>query len=324
VGRTANTINAYGRCANDYLAFCQRAGVAVLDATKRDIVAYLEELLQRPNPRRAITPSHPVRVGLANATVQQRLTVIRLLYDYFIDEHLRPNPHNPVARGRYTPGTAFAGKRERALLPHYERLPWIPGDDEWNAILDAARAEPIRNQLMLLLAYDGALRRSELVALETRDLRFAEQQLAIRPEITKNGRGRVVMYGPVAQRLLHHYLQERTAGDIAGGHLFRSRSNRNRAQGVTADAWDKTVTRIAQRADLLHRFTTHTPRHLRLTDLARTGMDLHAIAQYAGHRSLETTKLYIRLSGRETAEQVRLRLRDLDTRLNRLLDQEQL
>ena len=137
---------------------------------------------------------------------------------------------------------------------------------------------------MLLLAYDGALRRSELVALQVRDLSFPHQQITIRPEIAKNGRGRVVMYGDVARDLLRQYLEERADQEISGGLLFRSQSDRNRAQGMTADTWDKVVARIAKRAGLHHGFTTHTPRHLRLTDLARTGMDLHAIAQYAGHR----------------------------------------
>ena len=90
---------------------------------------------------------------------------------------------------------------------------------------------------------------------------------------------------------------------------------------MTADTWDKIVERIAKQANVHHRLTTHTFRHLRLTDLARSGMDLHAIAQYAGHRSLETTKLYLRLSGRETAERVRICLQDLDKRLERLREE---
>jgi integrase/recombinase XerD len=169
-----------------------------------------------------------------------------------------------------------------------------------------------------LLAYDGALRRSELVALQVRDLSFPHQQITIRPEITKNGRGRVVMYGETARVLLHLYLEERADAEIAGGFLFRSQSDRNYTQRVTPDTWDKVVGRIAQQAGLSHRFTTHTLRHLRLTDLARTGMDIHTIAQYAGHRSLETTQIYIKLSGRETAERVRIRMQDLDKRLERL------
>jgi len=244
--------------------------------------------------------------------------VVRLLYDHLIEEGIRHNQRNPVGKGKFTPGRAFAGKRERAVLPLYERLPWIPGDDEWNAILDAAAAEPLRNQLMLLFAYYGALRRSELVALEVRDIAFPLQQMTIRPETAKNGRGRVVMYGDVARELLQVYMDERADEDIHGGRLFRSQSDRNATQGCTADTWDKVVTRIAKRAGLHHRFTTHTTRHLRLTDLARCGMDIHAIAQYAGHRNIETTRIYLKLSGQETAERVRFQMHELDKRLERL------
>ena len=49
------------------------------------------------------------------------------------------------------------------------------------------------------------------------------------------------------------------------------------------------------------RFSTHTLRHLCLTDLARAGWELHAIATFAGHRDPATTMQYIHLSGRELA-----------------------
>ncbi len=318
LGLAKNTIQAYGRGANDYLAFCQRTARPFVEATKADIVAYIDDMTHRPNPKGGNIRYLHTGTGLANNTLQQRLTVVRLLYDYLIDEQFRRNQHNPVGKGKFTPGRAFAGKRERGILPHYEQLPWLPGDDEWDYILDAALKESVRNRLMLLFAYDGALRRSELVALQVRDISFPHQQITIRPEITKNGRGRVVMYGEVARDLLQQYLETRADEDISGGLLFRSQSDRNRRQGVTADTWDKVVERMAKRAGLHHRFTTHTPRHLRLTDLARTGMDLNAIAQYAGHRSLETTKIYVRLCGRETAERVRVCMQDLDKRLERL------
>lgn len=318
LGLASNTIRAYGRGANDYLTFCSRASHPFIEATKADIVAYIDDMTHRPNPKGDHIRYLHTGTGLANATMQQRLTVVHLLYDYLIDERIRSDERNPVGKGKYTPGRAFAGKRERGLLRNYERLPWIPGSDEWEAILDATLEEPLRNQLMLLLAYDGALRRSELVALLVRDLSFPHQQITIRPEITKNGRGRVVMYGETAHLLLQSYLNERADAEIAGGFLFRSQSDRNYTQQVTPDTWDKVVARIAKRAGLHHHFTTHTLRHLRLTDLARTGMDIHTIAQYAGHRSLETTQIYIKLSGRETAERVRVRMQDLDKRLERL------
>jgi integrase/recombinase XerD len=250
VGLAPATIHAYGRGANDYLAFCERTSRPAVEATREDVVAYIAEMTQRPNPRGDAVRYLHSGVGLANATMQQRLTVVRLLYGYFIDERIRSAEQNPVGRGRFTPGRAFAGKRDRGLLRHYGRLPWIPGDDEWQAILLAASVEPVRNRLMLLLAYDGALRRSELVALTLRDLAFPHQQITVRPEITKNGRGRVVMLGDVARELLQRYLDERAAGAVVDGPLFRSQSDRNRAQGLRPDAWDKVVARIADEAGL--------------------------------------------------------------------------
>jgi len=318
-----NTLKAYGRAMNDFLAFCQHASIGVSDATKADILRYIDDMNQRANPNGDHIRYLHSGVGLANATMQQRLTVVRLFYDYLLEENLRQDLRNPVGKGKYTPGKTFAGRRERTLLPRYKRYPWLPSDEEWETIVNAVRQEPLRNQVMFLFAYDGALRRSELVALTTQDVVIPYKQLTIREEVAKNGKSRVVMYGQVAQLLLQRYLQQRAEAGIQGGYLFRSESNRNRTGAVTAVSWDKIIERIAQRTGFVHRFTTHTLRHLRLTDLARAGVDLHVISRYAGHQSIETTQLYIHLSGRETAEPVRVRMQELDRRLEKLLKGEQ-
>lgn len=52
------------------------------------------------------------------------------------------------------------------------------------------------------------------------------------------------------------------------------------------------------------RLTTHKLRHLCLTDLARAGWDLHEIAQFDGHKSIETTLDYIHLVGRDLAQKL--------------------
>jgi hypothetical protein len=56
--------------------------------------------------------------GLANATLQQRLSVtVRLFYDFLVEEGVRES--NPVGRGRYTPGRHFGGEsfwRPTALM----------------------------------------------------------------------------------------------------------------------------------------------------------------------------------------------------------------
>jgi hypothetical protein len=56
----------------------------------------------------------------------------------------------------------------------------------------------------------------------------------------------------------------------------------SRAACVPLWTWSKVVRKIALRADV-PRFSTHALRHLCLTDLARAGWELHAIATFAGH-----------------------------------------
>jgi integrase/recombinase XerD len=303
------TIDAYGRCLNDYLTFCAARDIAPERATREHVAAYVNDLATRPNPRGAAILTFTSGVGLSNATMQQRLTVARLFHDYLIEAQLRPD--NPVGRGHYVPGKGFGGARERGLVRRHEKLPWIPSDDEWRAVLQSLRAEPLRNRLMVLLAYDGALRREELVGVEIADVDVAYRQVRIRAERAKNGAERVVGYGTATSQLLARYLERRRALSVARGPLFLSESRRNPAQPLSAVMWAKIVGRIAARC-ALPRLTTHTLRHLRLTHLARARLDLHQIATYAGHRSLQTTMLYVHLGDAELTEAVARGVAGLD------------
>ena len=194
--------------------------------------------------------------------MQQRITVLRLFCDSLSEQQLRQD--NPVGRGHYVPGKAFGGVGDRGLLPHYHKLPWLPADEQWQELLRSLTQEPSRNQVLLLLAYDGALRREELVSLEIGDFDFAYRQIRIRAEHAKNGRERVVGYGKVTSRLLEAYVHHRRALSSKRGRLFLSESHRNTASPLAPVTWSKIVQKMAQQAGL-PQFTTHTPRHLRLT-----------------------------------------------------------
>jgi integrase len=229
--------------------------------------------------------------------LQQRLVPVRLFYDFLMEDGLRES--NPVGRGSYTPGRRFGGGREgRPLVPRMVKLPWIPAEAEWLRVLEVFRDEPARNRVMLALAYDAALRREELCSLRTDDLDPAHRMLRVRAETTKTRRERMVPYSAPTGVLLSDYLRRRAALSRARGPLFLSESRRNLAEPLTLWTWSKVVRRIALAAEV-PRFSTHTTRHLCLTDLARMGWELHAIATFAGHRSTDSTLRYIHLSGRE-------------------------
>jgi integrase/recombinase XerD len=298
LGLAPRTLDAYSRGLADYLGVCAREGVDKLNADRADVARYVRDLVRRPHPRGATIVSIDSGAGLANATLQQRLVVVRLFYDYLIEEGRRDT--NPVGRGRYTPGRAFGGHRECGLIPRFTKLPWIPTDGEWQQILTAARPASLRTRLMLALAYDAGLRREELCRLRTDDLDPAYRTLRVRAETTKTRQARVVPYSEPTGVLLQQYVAWRRELTTARGLLFVSESRRNRAQPLTLWTWSKVVRALALRAGV-PRFSTHTPRHLCLTDLARSGWELHAIARFAGHRNVATTLQHIHLSGRDLA-----------------------
>lgn len=299
LGSAPRTIDAYGRGLAEYLAFCSTHAIDPIGAGRDDIARFVRDLTDRPLCQPCTVNQSPASTlsRLSNATVQQRLTAVRLFYDFLVEEGLRTS--SPVGRGRYAPGARTSGSR-RGLIPRFTRLPWIPDDEAWAAILAVTAREPIRNRTMLALAYDAGLRREELCLLRTDDIDPARRTLRVRAETTKGRRERVVPYSAPGSELLRAYLAHRSSLSRARGALFLSESNRNCAAPLTLWTWSKVVRRIALEAGV-PRFSTHTLRHLCLTDLARSGLELHAIATFAGHRSPDTTLQYIHLSGRELA-----------------------
>jgi len=174
LGRAPRTIDAYGRGLAEYLLLCEREQVDPVSASRAHVAVFVRELTSRPHRRGANVVSLDSSAGLANATIQQRLVPVRLFYDYLMEEGLRQS--NPVGRGRYTPGRRTGGM-QRGLVPRLAKLPWIPDEQQWLQVLEVARREPIRNRLMLALAYDAALRREELCSLRTDDVDPAHRAL---------------------------------------------------------------------------------------------------------------------------------------------------
>ncbi|MCY6494594.1 tyrosine-type recombinase/integrase [Leptolyngbya sp. GGD] len=300
LGSSPNTIDAYARGLNDYLHFCTSAVINPETARKVDIAAYVQDLSQRNHPK---GPKEN-KSGLSSATIKQRLTIVRLYYDYLVEEEICNR--NPASRGLHRHQNRYerqGHRTRRDLVICPKKLPWIPNAEEWGALLQALKEEPFRNRLMFAFAYDGALRRSEVCGIEIGDINPADSLLTIRAEISKSYFDRIVPYSEETSDLFLQYLSQRRQLSRTPGRLFLSESRRNKAQPISIWTWSKVIKRIAEQAGV-PQFTTHTLRHLRLTDLARDGVDLLSIAKFAGHRHVTTTQIYIHLSGREVAQAV--------------------
>ncbi|HKM69734.1 MAG TPA: tyrosine-type recombinase/integrase [Stellaceae bacterium] len=289
-GLSRNTLIAYGRAIESLIEFAGPLDELRVDAgLVHRFLAFLRSVKVQAHGREA--------AALSPSTVRQRMVGLRAYADQLVDAGRLD--HNPVARGsvgRTRHGHVVAVRR--GLVPVASRLPRLPSDDEWTRLVAALQSRPPRDKLMFMLAYDGALRRAELVTLRLDDFDFSTRQITIRPECSKNGYGRTVLYSPATGQVLATYLADRRRLHVGKPFVFLSASPRNRSEPIGGFTWGLLATALAREAGVSG-FSTHTLRHLRLTDLARAGLDITEIATFAGHRSTESTLLYIHLSGRD-------------------------
>ncbi len=321
------TVDAYARNLEDLLRFFGDVSIErVINATPDDLLAYAHALRTRaPATKQATTGvvrhsgSSPL---LASATIEQRVVTARLFYDYLIYGGHRPERLNPVRRGAHGDGRY---PRRGALRGQRTRLPWIPSDTQWEQIIQRLVQQTSgRDLCLVLLAYEGALRRQEVIHLRLDDIDWAAGLLTIRPELSKTGRQRAVTFSAVTATLLERYVTtERavllaTCGGEPAGPLFLSVSSRNPGAPLQSGAFNDIIEHLRVDVDL-PQLRTHTFRHLRCTVLRRCGVDQQDIARYAGHASVASTQVYLHLTPVLLARSITTATASYDARMQRLI-----
>ncbi|GAC1401563.1 MAG: site-specific integrase [Chloroflexota bacterium] len=322
------TVDAYARNLEDLLRFFGDAPLErVLGATPDDLQAYVHDLRTRP-PATKQTMTVPVRHSgsgtlLAAATIEQRVVTARLFYEYLIYGGHRQERLNPVRRGAQ--GDGRSRPRRGAVRRQQTRLPWIPSDAQWEQIIrHLAQQAAGRDLCLVLLAYEGALRRQEVVHLRLDDIDWGAGLVTIRPELSKTGLQRAVTLSAVTATLLERYLATERAlllatyGGDRAGPLFLSVSSRNPGVPLQSGAFNDIIEHL--RTDVgMPQLRTHTFRHLRCTVLRRCGVDQQDIARYAGHASVASTQLYLHLAPSLLARSIAMATAPYDARMQRLI-----
>lgn len=141
-GLAANTLDAYGRNLDAFLQFVESRNIALGSVARNTVGAYIRDITQLSVPRFS-KKRQETRTTLANASLQQHLTVVRLFYDYLVEE-------NVCLRNPLRPSVSGCG-----VIRRHERLPWIPTEDQWRTILEACQQETLRNRTMLAMSYES-------------------------------------------------------------------------------------------------------------------------------------------------------------------------
>ncbi len=161
----------------------------------------------------------------------------------------------------------------------------------------------------MLLALDGALRREEIVLLRVDDIDRRTHIITIRAEITKNHMpGTIVLSHPTWTRLNEYLEEDRAAlvtyyGAEENGRIFLSDSHRNPGQPLTKWTVKDIFERISE-ALQIPQLTPHKMRHLMLTELKGSGMELLDVSRYARHRRMSSTEIYLHTDLSDLARQV--------------------
>ena len=171
------------------------------------------------------------------------------------------------------------------------RLPYYLTPDEVHRLIEAADTE--RDRLLMRVLWETGVRISEAIAVRLADVG--------RGGIRVLGKGRVervvfVQEGLVAAILF--FAQERGLGRY--DHLFASR----RGGHITKQRADQVIRRAAGRAGLERNVHAHLFRHGYAINFLNCGGRLDALQEQLGHRDINTTRIYLRLTSEDVMREV--------------------
>jgi len=159
-----------------------------------------------------------------------------------------------------------------------------------------------RDRAMVLGMLLAGLRRCEVLGL-----RFADIQVADRRLVVTEGKGGYHRVVPAAGRFfeaLGDYLHGERPATAATDRVFVVLKGPRRGLPLSAEGLDEILAGARRRAGLEHA-TCHELRHTCLTRLREAGMALEAVQAQAGHRSIESTRVYLHLASDWLADQYR-------------------
>ena len=287
----ANTLTATAFDLKTFFTVVDRGPLAV---TSADV---FEFLAAQRGDRRVVRISDR-ESGLSARTIARRLSTVSGFYAYLVARGDTPVTTSPVPRGLSTRRQAGSVTSRTVPLVRVPRtLPKILSPVEVDALIGALRSW--RDRAMVEAMLLGGLRRCEVLGLRLVDVLVADRRVFV-----ADGKGGHQRFTPMANRFftsLGHYLDgERPATDT--DRVFVVLKGRRRGRPLSAAGVDEVLSGARRRAGLT-RGTCHELRHTCLTRLREAGMSLEAVQAQAGHRSIESTRVYLHLTNDWLAEQ---------------------
>ena len=155
----------------------------------------------------------------------------------------------------------------------------------------------LRDKLMLTMFSYTGLRRTELTDLNWNDINLGNKYLIVRK--SKNKNQRIIPLHDRVIELLDLYLNQRLP--LKNNALFIGRTGERINHSSLKNLFGRYI-KIAGLSD--KGYTIHTLRHTFATRLLNKDVSLVNIMNLMGHRSLESTQIYLHVTGKELVESI--------------------
>ncbi len=234
------------------------------DVNKGDVEAFIEREQDR---------------GIKITTIRTKLVSILSFLRYWMEE------------GVVSPEVFF--RRIRLQMP--ERLPRAMESDDLQKLLSVI--DHTRDRAIILVLLRTGMRIGELLSTRMSEIHLKERRIEIY-EGEKNRLGRVVYLSKDAVCALEAWFHERVQWQE---YVFYGQG-RMRKRMCYSTARTRFM-RYVQKAGLIHKgYTVHTLRHTFATELLNAGMRLECLQVLLGHRGIEETRRYARLTDKTREE----------------------
>lgn len=258
-------------CVAEFLDKLEEKGIYELRQIEPiHIQQHYEYLTQRPNKKK---PG-----GLSSVMLNHHIYSIRTFLNY--QEQIGNISENPIS-GLYFPRPE---SRQREILTI----------KEIKQVYETA--ETYREKAILGIFYGCGLRRSEGEALNIKDISFKNSLLYVR-----EGKGKKRRAVPVNEKVLNdfkNYLyNERFAKE--GETAFITNQNGRRTSG---NYYNKAIKTIIKKAGIEKEICLHSLRHSIATQLLENGLSIEYVRDFLGHKHLEATQIYTRISKKKLSE----------------------
>ena len=169
-------------------------------------------------------------------------------------------------------------------------MPYVPEQDQVFKFISTI--DDIKFKTLIILMYSAGLRSGEVRHLRYEDISRSQGRIHV-----ARGKSRYDRYAVLSDRALNCLTDYWFACSRPRNYLFPSSQKRDGKEVPVSSQYMSS--KIREHEDFLgweHKITAHTFRHAFATHLYENGADLLTIKSLLGHRSLNSTTIYIHLA----------------------------